>query len=245
MIDLEGLQATLARQGLQIERLEREIVRMRRKEARRDSGQPDGEVNRQWDRKLVKTTAGNGTILEEYVMTPQEQEDLEGGVVVGGPDKDKICMVSAMQEEYIRLLCHGEPKDFSSSDTRTGRSTPEEPNGNKLREESNSEARKQLMAIRAKDDPVLAPSHYMVRVPISLRDVVVDGERRLALVECRHVVDALEVRQYHNAAKAFEYLWRAGRKDELLQDLRKAHMVLGFEIERLELNTAKNIEVSK
>lgn len=49
-------------------------------------------------------------------------------------------------------------------------------------------------------------------------------------------IECIEVVQYFNfnRGNAIKYVWRAGAKDNELQDLKKARQYLDFEIERME-----------
>lgn len=61
-------------------------------------------------------------------------------------------------------------------------------------------------------DAVERPSHYCV-----------------GGFECREVIAALELG--YNLGNVLKYLWRAGRKGDRLEDLRKAAQYLQWEIE--------------
>lgn len=65
----------------------------------------------------------------------------------------------------------------------------------------------------AEHDPVNHPKHY----------------RNASGVECIQVVET----KSFNVGNAIKYLWRAGEKDDILQDLRKAAWYVSREIERL------------
>lgn len=64
-------------------------------------------------------------------------------------------------------------------------------------------------------DPIKRPSHYCV-----------------GGYECRDVIEALGLGYYRG--NAFKYLWRAGRKGDAIEDLRKAARNIEYEIERLQ-----------
>lgn len=51
-------------------------------------------------------------------------------------------------------------------------------------------------------------------------------------VECIDVVEHMNF----NIGNAMKYLWRAGHKDDLLQELKKARWYVDREIQRLEKN---------
>jgi hypothetical protein len=65
-------------------------------------------------------------------------------------------------------------------------------------------------------DPVNHPAHYT----------------QVAGVECIEVIEARKMTFCHG--NAFKYLWRAGDKGPLLEDLKKARWHLDREIARLE-----------
>jgi hypothetical protein len=77
-------------------------------------------------------------------------------------------------------------------------------------------------------DAVNQPSHYMIN---NVR-VCINGRTYYASVECRDVIDALDMGRW--LAQALQYLWRAGRKGVAIEDLRKAQRLIQFEIDRIE-----------
>ena len=44
----------------------------------------------------------------------------------------------------------------------------------------------------------------------------------------------------YNRFQSFKYIWRAGMKDDVLQDLKKGRQFLDFAIEKLEKDRANN-----
>lgn len=77
-----------------------------------------------------------------------------------------------------------------------------------------------------KVDPVNHPSHYTSSP---------------ATCSCGKAIECIDVvrHQNFNRGNAMKYLWRAGSKDDEVQDLRKAAWYLNDEITRLERERAK------
>lgn len=73
-----------------------------------------------------------------------------------------------------------------------------------------------------KPDPVLKPSYY-----------VAGG------YECVEVMEAIGLSKDWYLGNAFKYIWRAGKKDDILQDLKKAVTLLNRKIVLLE--SAKSV----
>lgn len=73
-----------------------------------------------------------------------------------------------------------------------------------------------------KDDKVAHPSHYIEGRKYEPKDVIRDWELN------------------YNLGCVVKYVSRAGRKDDILQDLRKARQYLEFEIEAIEEERKSN-----
>ena len=58
---------------------------------------------------------------------------------------------------------------------------------------------------------------------------------------CRHTIEAIQVTEQmnFNLGNAVKYVWRAGKKGDKLEDLKKAAWYLNREIERLETELAE------
>ena len=79
----------------------------------------------------------------------------------------------------------------------------------------------QEVVVQAKDDPVNHPSHYT------------SGD---AKCECGRTIECIDVVRHlnFNRGNVVKYVWRAGKKDDLVQELKKARWYLDDEIKRLE-----------
>jgi hypothetical protein len=71
-------------------------------------------------------------------------------------------------------------------------------------------------------DTVKYPKHYYVMVPSSLGVVE---------VECRHLIDALDLRKDFYLGAAFKYLFRCMKKGKPRQDLEKAMRCIEYALE--------------
>ena len=77
-------------------------------------------------------------------------------------------------------------------------------------------------------DIVKKPSHY---TGLKIYGLVYPSENKVQ-IECKDVIRGLELN--YQLGSAFKYLWRAGRKDDKIQDLEKAKQMIEFEIEDLK-----------
>lgn len=85
-------------------------------------------------------------------------------------------------------------------------------------------------------DTVNRPSHYYVKAKLPKNATVVDG---IAEIDCFAVSDALEFHKHHYIASAFAYVWRCLKKNNTVEDLRKAVVYLNKEIELRSANVLK------
>lgn len=83
-------------------------------------------------------------------------------------------------------------------------------------------------------DPVNHPKHY-TGVVCTVGDLMyASADRKTAKIECIDVIEALGL-NYH-LGNTFKYLWRAGKKNDAVEDLKKARFYLDREIARAENN---------
>lgn len=75
-------------------------------------------------------------------------------------------------------------------------------------------------AVFAKSDPVNHPEHYQSEAQCEC------GKS----IECIQVIEHMSL----NVGNAVKYLWRHGKKDDTIQDLKKAAWFVAREIKRLE-----------
>lgn len=69
------------------------------------------------------------------------------------------------------------------------------------------------------------PKHYHIKVPVV--GTIVDNQ---AEIDCLAVTESLGFNQHHYIASALAYIWRCLRKNNTVEDLRKAVFYLNREI---------------
>lgn len=79
----------------------------------------------------------------------------------------------------------------------------------------------------AKDDPVNHPPHYTSHP---------------AACACGRGIECIQVTEHMGfcIGNAIKYLWRAGRKGEAIEDLRKAAWYIDREIKRIEVTDGRS-----
>ena len=76
------------------------------------------------------------------------------------------------------------------------------------------------------NNPVTKPNHYYLTVKLP--------EGGAAEIDCFSVSDALEFHKHHYIASAFAYVWRCLKKNNTVEDLKKAVVNLNKEIDLRE-----------
>lgn len=87
------------------------------------------------------------------------------------------------------------------------------------------------MAIKDSENAIV-PSHYNIPGQPTCIEII-------EMLADQHANDVFTD---YNRYQAFKYLWRAGKKDPVLQDLKKARQFLNFAIERLERLSAEKLK---